>query len=270
MRAPSPLRLPLFPKLSALVRRCDSLVGPVLFLALWSLATELEWCPPTVLVSPRQVWAAAIDLWASGELQTHLEASAARVIIGFIIGGGSGIAAGLLLGLFKPLERYCSLLFHILRQVPFITWGPMLIMILGVGEPFKILIIANAAFFPAALNAWDGVRNIPPSYHEIARILGFSRISLLRRLLLPHALSPILTGLRLALSRSWMIVVGAELFASSQGIGHMMDWAREMFQLDVVMVGVLVTGIIGFALDRLLRFAEARLSPWQAQPETVR
>ena len=113
----------------------------------------------------------------------------------------------------------------------------MLIIAFGIGETFKIIIIANAAFFPVALNTLDGVRNVPRQYRDVADIFQFGRWSLTRKVILPSALPFILTGFRLALSRCWMIVVAAELFGSSSGLGHMMDWARQMFRIDVVMMG---------------------------------
>ena len=133
----------------------------------------------------------------------------------------------------------------------------------GIGETFKVLIIANAAFFPVAMNTLDGVRNVPRQYRDVADIFQFGRWSLTRKVIVPSALPFILTGFRLALSRCWMIVVAAELFGSSSGLGHMMDWARQMFRIDIVMVGVIVTGVIGFGLDRMLRTIERRFSAWR-------
>ena len=104
---------------------------------------------------------------------------------------------------------------------------------------------------------------MPAQFRDVAVLFRFSRLSLIRRVVLPAALPSILTGIRLALSRSWMIVVAAELFAASSGIGHMMDWARQMFRIDIVMVGVIVTGVIGFGLDRMLRTIERRFSAWR-------
>ena len=111
----------------------------------------------------------------------------------------------------------------------------------------------------AVRELWYTRCGVPRQYREVAEIYGFSYASLLRRVIFPAALPSIVTGLRLGLSRSWMVLVAAELFASSVGIGHMMDWGRQLFQIDIVMVGIVVIGLIGFALDKGLRYGESRL-----------
>lgn len=252
------------PVRSKWLQRLLSFASPLLLLALWEAAARTQLFPATILVPPEQVFRTFLDLAGDGELLDNLEASTARVLTGFLVGGGAGLVVGLVLGLYPAVERYVGLLFHTLRQVPFIAWAPLLIIAFGIGETFKIVIIANAAFFPVALNTLDGVRDVPARFRDVAVLFRFSRVSLIRKIVLPAALPSILTGIRLALSRSWMIVVAAELFAASNGIGHMMDWARQIFQIDVVMVGVIVTGAIGFLLDQALRGVEARFSAWKS------
>jgi sulfonate transport system permease protein len=249
---------------SVRLQRLAAFASPLLLLVIWEAAARAALFPATILVPPEQVFRTFLDLASDGELLDDLRASTTRVISGFLIGGGTGFVAGLLLGLYPAAERYLGLLFHALRQVPFIAWAPLLIIAFGIGETFKIVIIANAAFFPVALNTLDGVRNVPARFRDVAALFRFSRLSLIRKVVLPAALPSVLTGIRLALSRSWMIVVAAELFAASSGIGHMMDWARQMFQIDVVMVGVIVTGAIGFLLDQVLRSVEAHFSAWKS------
>ena len=240
------------------------LASPLLLFALWEATARFQLFPATILVPPEQVFATFLDLLRDGDLLDNLQASAARVVSGFLIGGTTGVAVGLLLGLTPTAERYFGTLFHALRQVPFIAWAPLLIIAFGIGETFKIIIIANASFFPIALNTLDGVRGVPAQFRDVASLFRFSRWAVIRRVILPAALPSILTGARLALSRSWMLVVAVELFAASSGIGHMMDWARQMFEMDVVLVGVVVTGAVGFALDQGLRAVESRFTTWKS------
>ena len=104
---------------------------------------------------------------------------------------------------------------------------------------------------------------MPAQYREVGAVFRFSHASVVRRIILPAALPSLVTGLRLALSRSWLILVAAEILASSAGIGHLINWGRQLFQIDVVMVGVVVAGVIGFLLDSLLKSAETRLQRWK-------
>jgi sulfonate transport system permease protein len=251
------------PTFAWLGRKLPSLLSPFILIGVWEAVAQSHLFPANILIPPQQVLQTLIDLLADGELGENIAASAVRVLSGFGIGAGLGFAAGLAMGLYPALERYFGLLFTIVRQVPFIAWAPLMIVAFGIGETFKIVIIANAAFFPVALSTLDGVRNVPRHLKDVATLFRFDRWTLMRSLVLPAALPSILTGIRLALSRSWMIVVAAELFAASSGIGHMMDWARQMFQIDVVMVGVIVTGAVGFTLDQLLRLAEAHFTSWK-------
>jgi sulfonate transport system permease protein len=255
-----PLRL-----LPLLRKRLPFLMPPILLWAAWEAAILSGAFPATILIPPAQVFATLWSLIQDGELASDLGVTAGRVLSGFAIGGGTGLVVGVFLALVPAAERQLGGLFHAGRQVPFIALGPLFIVMFGIGEAFIIAMIAVAAFFPVALNTLDGIRGVPRRYRDVAMIYGFSRWSLIRRVVLPGALPAILTGLRLALARCWGIVVAAELFGSNAGIGHMMEWAREMFQIDVVMAGVVVTGVIGFLMDQGLRRIEARLVPWQGR-----
>ena len=229
----------------------------------WELAARSGAFSPTILVPPEQVIKTFLLLIGTGELGEHLSASFLRVLTGFALGGTLGLAFGLALGLLPTFGRASGIVFHALRQVPVIAWAPLLLIVLGIGESFKIAIIAYAAFFPVALNTLDGVRDVPAPLRDVAAVFRFSQTALIRHVVLPGALPSILTGFRLALSRSWMMVVAAELYASSSGLGFMMSQAREMFQIDVIMVGIVLTGLIGFLLDQILRAIETRASPWR-------
>jgi sulfonate transport system permease protein len=252
----------------AILRRYAPVVSvvicPLLVVGAWEAVSRSNLFARSILVPPAQVFRTFHDLLADGELREAVDASFIRVICGFLLGSLTGLLVGVGLGVFPKLERYGSLLFHILRQVPIISLAPLLILVLGIGEGFKIALIATAAFFPVALNSLDGVRNVPRKYRDVAEVLRFSNYSIVRKVVLPGAMPAIVTGLRLGLSRSWMILVAAELFASSTGLGHMMDLGREMFQIDVVLVAVLVTGLIGFTLDCLLKAVESRLFVWKS------
>jgi sulfonate transport system permease protein len=246
------------------IKRILFRLAPLLLLALWEAVTATGWFPPEILVPPQQVLLTAIDLYQSGDLIPDLEASAFRLAAGFGIGASLGLAFGLWLGLMPAAERYFGLVFHVFRQIPTVALVPLFILFFGIEETFKVTMIAFAAFFPVALNTIDGIRNVPRPYREVGAVFRFSWFSLIRRVILPGALPSIATGLRLALSRSWLILVAAELFASSVGVGHLMDWGRQLFEIDVVMVAVVIAGTVGFALDRLLRSIETRLSVWKA------
>jgi sulfonate transport system permease protein len=112
------------------------------------------------------------------------------------------------------------------------------------------------------LKTYDGIKGVPASYLEVVRVFEYGWFRLLLTVILPSALPSIITGLRLSLSEAWMLVIGAELVAAGEGIGNVMVIARRLFQTDVVMVGVIVIAITGFAMDKLLGLLETRFLGW--------
>jgi len=238
-------------------------LSPILFLVIWTWVCRAGIFPEQILVSPLGVYETSLELWATGELPAHLRDSLFRLGWGFAIGSLLGLLFGVLMGLFKPVDRFFAPSFNSIRQVPTIAFIPMLIMIFGVEETFKIVVVAKAAFFPVTLATYDAVKGIPNTYFEVAKVYQLPTWHLISRIVLPATTPPILTGFRLALGRSWMVLVAAELIAADSGIGQMMEMGRQMFRIDIVLVGVLVTGLIGFLLDRGLRYAEAQLGQWK-------
>jgi len=243
--------------------RVPLFISPLLLLGGWAWVCQAGIFPEQILVSPLRVYEAAAELWNSGDLQMHLQHSLSRLAFGFCAGSLLGLVFGVLMGLFKPVAQYCSPLFNAIRQVPTIAFIPMLILIFGVEETFKIVVVAKAAFFPVSLAAYDAVKGIPRSYFEVARVYQLPARYLITRIILPATVPPVLTGLRLSLGRSWMVLVAAELLAADSGIGQMMELGRQMFRIDIVMVGVFITGLVGFVLDRGFRTLEGHLVKWK-------
>lgn len=244
-------------------RRVGALLPLALFLLVWWLVCERGWFPPELLVAPQDVGATFRELSESGELQQHLRASLQRLAIGVSIGAVCGLLFGVAMALSRRIEIYFAPLFHVVRQVPSIALIPIFILLFGIGETFKVLIVIKAAFFPVALAGYTAVQGLPKSYFDVARIYRLAPWALFRKIILPATIPPVVTGIRIALGRSWGTLVAAELLAAESGIGQMMELGRQMFRIDIVMVGVVVAGAIGFALDRSLKLVEARLVRWQ-------
>lgn len=243
--------------------RWSAWTSPLLLLTLWTLAVLLEWAPPQILAAPWEVARTAAELVDSGELAEHLGVSLYRLFAGFGLGSAGGIAFGILLGLSPALRSYVGPLFDVLRQLPTVALIPLFILIFGIGETFKVFIVVKATFFVVALAAHDAIRSLSVRYFEVAAVYRLTRWQTVRHIVLPAIVPATLTGVRIALSRSWMVLVGAELLAADSGLGQMMEMGRQMFRLDIVLVGVVLTGIIGFALDRGFRLLETWLTRWR-------
>jgi sulfonate transport system permease protein len=240
-----------------------ALLFPVGLLALWSVSARFGWLPPQILPSPAEVGSALLDLYRSGDLARNTAISLLRVVEGFAAGSFFGLLLGIAMGLSPKTEDYAKPLFTAFAQVPTLGWIPFLMLLVGIGEPLKVLVIAKAAFVPVALNTLAGIQAVPPIYAEVGALFRFNRWQLLHKVVLPAAVPPIFTGLRYGLTHAWNALVAVELLASAEGLGYLLVWGRQMFWLDTMMGAMLIIGLVGFALDRIMAAIEARLQRWR-------
>ena len=240
-----------------------ALLLPAAILYLWHLAAFHEWVTPLLLPAPATVLQALVDLHDSGDLWAHLGISLGRVGGGYLAGVALGLALGAAMGLSKTAEAYLMPSFKAISLVPVLGWLPLFMMLIGIEEGLKVLIIAKAVIVPVTINTVKGIRNIAPGHCEVARIYRFSPWQTLSRLIVPSALPSLATGLRLGLANAWMALVAVELLAASEGVGFLMVHSRQLFQLDMVMASMVVIGVTGWLLDRILQIVERRLLAWR-------
>lgn len=238
-------------------------VSPALLFLLWWHASAQHWFAPQLLVPPQKVYDTFGTLAAGGDLQDNLLITLRRLATGFVWGSLLGIACGTLLAVNRTFSDYVRPLFDILRQVPTLTLIPILILLIGIDEPLKVVVVAKAVFFPVALATYGGVQGVPRDLVEMARHYGLGRAALLRDVLLPSAIPSLLTGIRIAIARSWLALVAVELLSADSGIGEMMEMARQMLRIDIVMVDVIAIGLIGFVLDQSIALVQRRVLRWQ-------
>ncbi len=239
-----------------------ALVVPVLLLTVWEAAGKFGLIRANLLPRPSAIAEVLFELLKSGELLVHLGTSILRVAEGFIIGATLGVLVGVQVALVKKLRVAVSLIFGILRPIPVIAWIPVLILWMGIDEGSKITVIAIGSFWTVLVSVVQGIRNVDKKYLEVATILEKDHITLLTKVILPAALPAIFTGVRVGIDVAWRSVVAAELIAAASGIGYMIMYARELSQIDVVLVGVLSIGFTGIIIDQLLRLLEKRLLSW--------
>ncbi|RWX81353.1 ABC transporter permease [Neorhizobium lilium] len=240
-----------------------ALVLPVAILTLWWVASDRGWLPQQILPAPAYVYEMARDMIASGEILYHTGVSLRRVIIGFAIGAALGLSLGIAMGLSEVVEDYAKPLFLAFAQIPTLGWIPLLMLLVGIDETLKIIIIAKGAFVPMAMNTFTGIRNVSPRYIEVGHALRFSRWQQLRLIILPAAIPSIFTGIRYGLTHSWTSLVGVELLASSEGLGYLLVWGRQMFWLDTVIIAMIAIGIVGFVMDKGLNSTEHLIQRWK-------
>lgn len=238
------------------------LIFPLLLLYTWQIAVERNWVNTLLLPAPDLVWIALKDLYNSGELWSNLSVSLSRIGYGFSAGIIVALALGLAMGLSRTAEAYIWPTFKVINLVPVVGWIPLLILLVGIDEALKIILIAKAALVPMTINVFKGVRNISPQLVEVAEVYQLGTWSKFKNLVLPGAFLSFIGGLRLSLASAWGALVAVELLASSEGIGYIMVYGRQIFQLDVVLATVVVIGLVGFVFDALIRLIQKQFRGW--------
>ncbi|PIO96662.1 putative aliphatic sulfonates transport permease protein SsuC [uncultured Pleomorphomonas sp.] len=229
---------------------------------IWWLAGRAGWTNAYLLPAPSTVAAALSDLAASGALLKHTLISLQRVLLGFALSVALALPLAVLLSASRPARVVLDPLLEFVRQVPPLALIPLLILWLGIGEAQKLGIIVLASFFPVFLGFRGGIAGVDPKLIEVGRVAGLTRRDILTRIVLPSALPELVVGLRISLGYSWRALVGAELIASSAGLGYMIIDAENLARTDIVLAGILVIGAIGLLSDLVLRLAVTRAFPW--------
>ncbi len=239
------------------------LIFPAAVLVIWYLYTTYADVPNSILPKIQTVAATCRDMVASGQLQEDLWISIRRVLEGFLASGVLGIVLGSLMGMSKTVEAFLMPTLTTVRQIPMIAWIPLIILWAGIGESSKVIIIMIAATFPILMNTLSGISSTPIGLVEVARLHKLSKWQTFLKVYLPHALPQMLVGLKLGLGVSWMAVVASELIAASSGIGYRMNDARSLMRSDQVIVCMIVVGIIGVLMDKIMSIIFDAATPWE-------
>ncbi|WP_083241989.1 ABC transporter permease [Pseudomonas mosselii] len=239
---------------------------PLVVAALWIIASREHWMSEQILPAPSLVWQSALE-YGSGELWGHLWISLQRLAWGLLAGIASGLLLGTWLGGSRRAQTLVMPTFVALAQIPTLAWIPLFMLFFGIGELLKLVVLVKAVMVPVTLHTLVGVRDAQPKLREAAAVLRLPPHLLFLRLLLPAALPAFLAGVRLALATGWTSLLAVELLASSEGIGYLMVWGRQLFMLDLVFLCILVIGLVGALMDRGFTRLERGLLHWP-QPAT--
>jgi NitT/TauT family transport system permease protein len=229
-----------------------AVVTPALIVVLWAVVSWARFFPSSLFPHP---WDVARGVWfelRSGRLAIDTIASLFRVFSGFLLAVILGVPAGLLLGHSARARAAFLPLVNFFRSLSPLAWIPFAILWLGIGDPPAIFLIFMAAFFPIVLSTSAAVANIPSVFFRVARDLGITGPRLVSAVTLPAIAPQVITTLRVAAGLSWLVVVAAEMIAGRDGLGFAVWDARNGLRIDLLAAAMLVIGVIGAALDRLL------------------
>ncbi|MBF6299877.1 ABC transporter permease [Nocardia amamiensis] len=238
-------------------------VGPTLLIAAWVAGSASGALDPETLPAPWTVAGAAGDLLADGRLQSNLLTSVQRAVTGLGLGVAIGLVLALLAGLSRVGEALVDGPIQIKRAIPTLALIPLFIVWFGIGEEMKLLVITTSVAVPIYLNTHAHLRSVDAGYLELAQTVQLSRSGFIRRIALPGSLPGFFTGLRLAVTISWLALVVVEQVNATSGIGYLMTQARTYGQIDVIVVGLVIYGLLGLFGDILVRAAERKALSWR-------
>lgn len=238
-------------------------LGPLLVLGIWALLSGTGVLEARTIASPARTWRAFTVLVADGSFARNVGISLARAIVGLAYGTVVGVVLALLAGAGRIGRSLVDGPMQILRALPILALQPLAILWFGIGESFKIFLIALAVSLPIYLNTLAALEGVENRYLELARSLKLSRGTLIRRVLLPGALPGFLTGLRYASAVALLVLVVGEQVNATGGIGFLMNRAIMSARTDIILVGLVTYGVLGLLSDGLLRALERRLLAWR-------
>ncbi|GAA2769005.1 ABC transporter permease [Streptomyces indiaensis] len=239
------------------------LVGPVAVLALWSVASAAGLLDPGAIPAPWTVLETGSRLWGAGTLPDDILTSLQRAATGFSIGLAVGILLALASGLTRTGEALIDGTVNLNRAIPTLGLIPLFILWLGIGETFKIAIIAIVVYIPIYLNTHAALSGIDSRFVELAEVQGLSKLQFIRQVVIPGALPGFFVGLRLGVTGSWLGLVVLEQINATSGLGYMMFQAQNYGQTDVILVGLVVYGVFGLISDSAVRLIERRVLSWR-------
>jgi ABC-type nitrate/sulfonate/bicarbonate transport system permease component len=236
--------------------------GPVLVLGLWEAFVHVAKIDPIILPAPSTIAATFVSMLASGELMFHAASSIARLAIGYSLAATAGITLGLLVGWFRVVSDIFTPLIELTRPISPIAVIPLAILWFGIGLGSKVFLIALATFFPILLNTIAGVKNTELMMIRAARSLGANHLRLLLTVSLPSAAPFIHTGLRIAMSIGFIVIVAAEMVAAQNGLGWLILDSERVYRTDMVFVGIITISCLGLFADYGMRMLGRVLFPW--------
>lgn len=205
------------------------------------------------------------DGFRNYSLWEHLGFSLYRVVVGFLLGALVGIPLGYAMGLSNWARGWFDPIVEFMRPVPPLALIPLVIIWAGIGENGKVVLLFLAALWIMAIAARSGVSGVNLSKVHAAYSLGANKTQIMRHVIIPNSLPEIFTGARVAMGVCWGTVVAAELVAAVQGAGMMIMVASRFQLTDIVILGIILIGMIGFGIDILMRMAENKLVPWKGK-----
>ncbi|MCL1987461.1 MAG: ABC transporter permease [Firmicutes bacterium] len=232
----------------------------LILVVVWQAVVTFGQQPEFLMPSPGRVAIALWELFTDGWLFGHVWVSFVRFIIGYIAACALAMFLGVIFGWFSTLWRIVEPIVLLLKPISPIAWLPFIMLWFGIGDAPAIFTIAMASFFPMLLATVLAINSVSTSYMNVAANFGLTRFQILYKIVLPASFPKLVQGLHSALTAAWIFLVAGELMGTSEGLGFLINDARQNLRSDLIMAGIVLIGTIGYVFDRFLTLVEKYVS----------
>ena len=245
-----------------------SVLGIIVFIGIWVAVVKFGLISEDKLVAPSQIVLTFMDKLENpipdgNTIIVHFLTSLKLVVLGFLVSCIIGVPLGLFMGFFNVANRIFTPIFEIIRPIPPLAWIPIVIVVLGIGLKAELFIIFVASFVPCVINSYTGIRATSQTLINVAKTAGANKFQIFYKVGIPSALPMVFTGIKVSFGSAWATLVAAEMIASSEGLGYMIQQGRVARRPDIVLLGMLVIGLVGAVLTAILSILEKKAIPWR-------
>lgn len=238
-------------------------------LAAWTIVSNLNVVPTALLPTPQAVWGSFVDILQNGykgnTLLVHLGASLQRLLTAYLLAIVTAVPLGLFSGFNNKIRAILDPVIEFYRPLPPLAYYTLLVMWMGIGNGSKIMLLFLASFAPIYVGCVAAVPKVKEDYVNSAYTVGANKLQVFTHVIFPSCLPDIFTGLRTAMGVAYSTLVAAEMVAAVSGLGWMVLDASNYLRSDIMFVGIIIMGVTGILLDRLLRLLEKKIVPWKGK-----
>lgn len=240
-------------------------ISPVLLFLIWEVCSQTGFFDIRFFPAPSSIFHYLIFTSPDEGIFTDIFATLNRITWGYLFGSLAGITLAVAMGLYRPVRTFFYPVIAMLYPIPKIAILPLIMLIFGIGEMSKIVVVFIGSFFLVLLNTLHGVTSLEKIYHDVSYVYRIPKPSFIFNVVLPGALPSIFTGLKLAIGYSLVIVVAAEFSGADAGIGYLIWQSWETFSIKAMYAGIFVIGAMGFIFAYSLEYLEKKLIPWKSK-----
>ena len=244
--------------------RLMNIVSPLALIGLWEICARLGLIDVRFFPAPSKIFVVMFQMIQNGQLEVHVWASMQRLFWGILWGGIPALILGVAMGMFRTLRVIIEPIIAATYPIPKSAILPLILLIFGLGEPSKVVMVATGVFFPILINSMAGVLEIHRIHFDVGRNFGASGFQIFRTVALPGALPLIMTGVKLGVGLGLVLIAIAEMVGAKSGLGYMIWNAWEILSVETMYVGLITIAALGLLFTLVLNEIERMIVPWKS------